>query len=108
MEKQAETVVQNRGWVNGPQYLEYLENGTPSSWCGSVGGGGVKHVTEAEMQALLLADGSSASKHVYTEIRWNDIIGETLTGEWKGFINRLLPLTMDDGSDIRIVFWFDN
>jgi hypothetical protein len=73
-----------------------------------VGGGGVKHVSEADMQAALLVDGASQHKSTYTEIRWNDVIGETLSGEWKEFIDRLLPLTMDDGSDIRIVFWFDN
>lgn len=113
MEKHAERTVLHRGWVNGRQYLEYLEKGSPSSWSGMVGGAGIEHVSENEMQQRLLdvragVAGADSLNHVYTEIRWVDLVDKALTGEWKSFIGRLTPLTQDDGSDIRIVMWFDN
>lgn len=108
--------VDHRGWVTPSEYAAFLATGQPSSWCGGVGGGNVQHISNAEMQRLIVAhpELTEQKRHTgphpsyYTEIRWQTTINDSLGGDWQEFLKRLGELTYDDGSDVRAVFFFDN
>jgi len=115
-----EVPVSHRGWVTATEYQRFREFGAPMSWSGRVGGGGIVHVSNSEMDRLidsgevkvdltatpdfLFSDGG---RH-YTEIRWTSRLSESLSGEWAGLMDKLSKITRDDGQDVRVVFFFDN
>lgn len=102
-------VISREGWVNVPQFIEFQEKGSPSGWCGGVGGGGVRHVTNREMKeaienGFLFGD----PRDYYTLVQWKEPLREAL-GTWcEWSLSKLNELAGDDPESARIVFWFDN
>lgn len=41
------------GWVDAENFREWKSRGQPESWCGGIGGPGIKHVDCEEMQRLI-------------------------------------------------------
>lgn len=112
------------GWVNGIKFANWLrydrEHGeAPASYCGGVGGGGVKHLTELdllkEVKAIQtrLPDYRMAEKEIeaklgscYAECKWVQPYYKLARRFWSDCIPRLIRLGKPE--DVRIVFWFDN
>jgi hypothetical protein len=105
-----------RGWVDAMQYTQFLREGRPSSWSGSISGGSIKHVTNAQMDAgivdgtiPLVGDGGpmGGGSH-YTQVQWSHPLRESMGTDWFEFLDRLKPLTHDDGTDVRVLISFDS
>lgn len=92
------------GWVNAEEYGEFKSEGKPSGWCGGVGGGGTRHLTNEQMEERIK---SGRTDSCYTLVEWTETYGESV----RGFLDTTLPalasLTVDP-SNVRLVFWFDN
>ena len=103
------------GVVSINEYREFKENGAPSSWSGSVGGGPVSCCTNSHMDNLLewgwhldpaMKD---TVAHNYTVVRWKIKAEDALSLFIKGALPQLVDrCEREDKSDVRIVFWFDN
>lgn len=90
------------GVVTKAEYLRYKKDGSPSAWCGSVSGGGVRNISNEEMETAM------DTKHIqhYTTVEW----GSTYAERCGNFLNTTIPALqrLGDRKDVRIVFWFDN
>lgn len=64
--------LEDEGWVNPAQYLEWKSMGQPSAWCRSVSGGDTRHVGHHEMERLI-------SEVKAARIVANDFAGDTYT-----------------------------
>lgn len=95
-------VTRHRGWVGYEEYQVYKRNGSPDNWCGGVSGGGVRHVTPPEMEALPEGQRDAA----YCLVKW---VG-TYADSCRHFLDVTIPKMRKLGSDddVRAVFWFDN
>jgi hypothetical protein len=51
------------GWVDAAEYQEFKAKGKPSSWCGMVSGGAIKHVGPEEMEERI-ANGTAANRNL--------------------------------------------
>lgn len=95
-----------RGWVSGSEYKRWKASGAngPDSWCGGVGGGGVQHVSNQEMDRRIASE-KDVGRH-YTLVEW----GVSYADCARDFLSETLPTlrAMGDPEDVRIVFWFDN
>ena len=98
--------VTKNGWVTLKEFKTFLENGQPDAWCGGVGGGNVRHVSNEDMRRLAL-EGQSPEDPAsyYTNITWGDNYRDSC-GVLLEFIEKLKKL--GDPERIRVVFWFDN
>ena len=107
------------GWVSATEFERWRTQGAPTSWSGSIGGGSIKHVSNDEMATLI----KTGAAHVndlnervrwdqrdkyFTEVSWTESWRSAAGGDWFEFLDRIKPLTLDDGSDVRVVFFFDN
>jgi len=99
------------GVVNAREYVEFKENGKPSSWCGGVSGPNVTHVSNEEMDKYL-ADGgklpeknSWSSPGFYTTVEWEQTY-EYSCGDFLEAMKRLRTEYPKD--NIRLVFYFDS
>ena len=109
------------GWLNGLGYwlwsgYQCKERRPPDGWCGSVVGGGIEHIGEAEMERRI-ADISKRNSnprqeiaeslsHIYCCARW-----ETPYYMLSGcFLSEAMPKLWRLGKpgDVRIIFFFDN
>lgn len=127
--------VHHKGWVDGENFSRWKRIGAPEEWCGSVAGGGVKHVTNDEMTNLVDQEfirtrwnarsfdttnsGLGALRHgmavdgmsYYTEVEWDTTWMSDLHN-FKDALLKLAKYAMDEcGGDldaVRIVAWFDN
>lgn len=110
-----------RGWVDAETFRDWNSYGReygegPKSYCGMVGGGGVKHVTVAEMEKLvaklprrpekLTPEQQKDIARTYCQAEWTQHYYEVASEFWSRVIPRLLHLGTPDR--VRIVFWFDN
>ncbi|ASA22343.1 hypothetical protein [Paenibacillus donghaensis] len=101
--------IAREGFVNVHQFKEFQEKGSPSGWCGSVGGGGVRHVTNHKMKKQIEDDfpfGDSSS--YYTLVRWEKSLREALGSFCSWSLPELNKLVEGNPENVRIVFWFDN
>lgn len=106
------------GMVSAREYQRWKDEGSPQSWSGGVGGGGIKIVTNEELDRLIASGevdpntetqfGMSAGKQYYTKVEWVAALRDCLGKNWFEFLDRMRALTRDDGSDVRTVFWFDS
>lgn len=94
-----------RGYVNMYGYMEFLRNGSPSSWCGGVGGGKIQVVDESEMIDKCKETGVRAYCQVQWESDIKDRCGDLFFDTLDQLKARCDSLDMDD---VRLVFWFDN
>lgn len=89
----------------GRQHGEY-----PASWCGGVGGGTTKIVSNEEMEKLVeqYKDFSvpESLKRVFSLFEWETSYHRAADDFWSDTIPRLLALGSPE--EIRVVFWFDN
>lgn len=107
-----------RGWVSPKEFARWALDGRPQSWSGSVGGGGIKHLTNDEMMSEITGGAKLTWSHFrglgkegmfatsYTQVEW-----ETSYAEQAGsFLNITMPKLWRLGApeDVRIVYWFDN
>ena len=92
------------GWVDAEEYWQWKRNGAPNSWSGSVGGGGVRHVTHKEMDAAIEAEADTSG--LYCEVEWMRHHHECAGGDfWKAVC---MALHKASPENVRFVFWFDN
>jgi hypothetical protein len=102
--------IRRGGFVSYDEFKEYIKTGSPSSWCGGVGGGNTEIISnDRMMMAVKGLIPLREDKWYYTEIEWNDHLNKYLDI----FLDRTLPqleerCEAEDFSDVRIVFWFDN
>lgn len=98
------------GWVSPAGFTEFKEKGRPSSWCGGVGGGSIKHITNSEMERLLASGVNVSDDRVfykyYTQVEW----GIKYADSAREFLDVTMPMLRKLGApkDVRMVFWFDN
>lgn len=112
-----------RGWVNALEAEEWLRlkewNIHPPSWCGSVGGGMVKHISMVEMEQLIKdvhaqypiyrdfkQELENRYCHTYALAEWEIDYARCCKDFWVETIPALLRLGKPE--DVRLVFWFDN
>lgn len=91
------------GWVDVREYQNWKRRGQPESWCGSIVGGGVRHVTAAEMDAAIEAKADTSGMHC--EVEWTRYYHQCAGSFWKAIgmaLHKAAP------EDVRFVFWFDN
>lgn len=103
----ADTIVKiSRGLVTVEVYKEFKKTGNPYPCCGDVGGYGPVIV---ENNLCEKYQEEHPEKSVYTKIEWSNTAKDTapwLFGEGLSQLSKRSET--DDGSDVRIVFWFDN
>lgn len=115
-----------RGWVNGPEYNDWVGCGGrsrdegPKSWRGGIMGRDVEHITEQEMERRLqnILDQFKGDRDcIGTAIK--DLLGNKFCKvSWQipyyraaaGFLSETMPRLWRLGApeDVRIVFWFDS
>lgn len=110
----------HRGYVSAIEYSKWnqyrRERGEcPEGYCGDVGGGAIRKVTETEMKVLLEPFGAdramepqiiAALHSVYCQVEWSQPYYKTARRFLSDCLPRLWRLGKPD--DVRIVFWFDN
>ena len=108
------TVIHVEGYVNAEQYKEFKEKGRPSSWCKSVGGGGVTHVTNNDMERHIEQGANSVHAMLgqtpYTLVSWQ-ASGDNYASRIGKLREEMRRVAAERGvgtGDIRTVFWFDN
>lgn len=114
-----------RGTVSAWEYVKWSSWGKerglgPESYCGSITGASVRHVTEKQMKAIIddILEEKGKEKH---QLKQEDLKGFANTFckiEWKTpyyesaqeFLSQTIPRLWKLGKpeDVRIVFWFDN
>ena len=112
------------GMINGPQFYQWSRwqqsaGEGPDSWCGSIDGGGIVHVEQAEMKRqveMLKAKFKNRAElseaidkqlgNVYTRVSWSVTYAQAAQGFIIGCLMRLLRLGKPE--DVRIVFYFDS
>lgn len=113
-----------RGWVNGLQYWDWCRYSrgageSPESWCSSVGGGRVVHLTVDKMDTLIKMYTEDKQTHQEKKKAIEKYLAHTYCKiEWKQpyykcvrrFLSDVIPqlIRMGKPDEVRIVFWFDN
>ena len=98
----------NGGYVSRSEYVTFLKEGCPSSWCGGVGGGTVMIISNEEMDEILANTykGYDSDKSYYTYINWEE--NEISDTGLDSIVERLATVSDDNDENVRMVFWFDN
>lgn len=121
-------------WIDSYDY-KYEKYSAPKSYCGMVSGGGVVHVTQAEMMAAFEKSKEKITKSGQKfdgQDKWIEAMANDMTAQFDGaksiyaqcewerpyymaagsFISETLPLLLalceGDFDSVRAVFWFDN
>lgn len=98
------------GWVTPHEYLNWKKTGRPKSWCASVGGGGVKHVSNDKLDLLIASEQVSTDAgpfaDTYTRVSWIETSAGSAGEQWFETMKNLKKLGPPD--KVRVVFWFDN
>lgn len=120
-------VTTQQGWVNPIEWARWRDYGKPSGWCGSIGGGHVRHLSsedfEAAWQKVRVENGYPESRYAsahltrhqedggdvarmkellggspYALVTWDEPYFEAISGDFFGkTIPRLLKLASDVG-----------
>ncbi len=114
-----------QGWLSISEYWKWSRYNKrhgegPEDYCGSVGGGMTKHISEEEMESIVkpIRDSGKTSyadqeatlnaiiPHYYTLCTWKQPYYKTC----RYFLSDCIPqlLRLGKPEDVRIVFWFDN
>ena len=113
-------VTKHRGFVDAAEFWKWnrwnrQRSESPESYCGDIGGGGIRKVIEAEMLHLLEPYGKDWSAQelikkdlgsVYCQAEWEQPYYKLVRSFWSDTVPRLLRLGTPEA--VRIVFWFDN
>lgn len=100
-----------QGVVNDKGYKTFKEKGMPECWCGRVGGGNTKIISNEEMENVEYLEDNHT---YYTEIQWKV---NYYDWAWKRFEERVINKWIKEDincynefneDEIRIVFWFDS
>ena len=96
----------HEGWVNYREFVQYIKLGHPTSWCGGVSGGDIKHVSINEMMEYVKNDTPSEYEHCYTLVSWVEKYRDSV----ESFLTETIPKmkALGDARNVRAVFWFDN
>jgi hypothetical protein len=97
----------HRGWVGLEGYKTFLEKGSPDSWSKGVGGGGVVCVGEEEMKSFI-KDGMPKGEKPYCKVQWTTSEKDYCSSLFEHTLDQLMERSDTDGSDVRLVFWFDS
>jgi hypothetical protein len=81
------------------------KRGRPESYSGSVGGGGIRTVTEREAE-LLLGEAPNPEDRVYVRVQWTETYREAAE-DFLAFVEQMLK-PQGDAQHIRLVFGFDS
>lgn len=110
-----EQTTKHRGWVNPPEYKEFLAEGKPSYCAGSVSGAGIEHVSTEEMDKFLAANPDLSLEHdpfrwkIYTLVEWEEYYRESAGRFYTETLPKLREIrALESVLDLRIVFWFDS
>jgi hypothetical protein len=99
-------VVQMEGWVSVREFKQFQKNGEPSSYCGGVGGGDVRHISNDDMRRIVKDGPYSFEKgDFYTLLHWQKKYKDEIPALLR-FVEQIKKL--GDPDKIRIVFAFDN
>lgn len=114
------------GHLHGYDYREWnrwarKRGHSPNSWAGSIGGGGIMHITNQEMEQIIVRLENEAEslprkdqeqyikdglRDYVTECTWSQKYYQCAAGFLSTCLPRLLRLGKPE--NVRIVFWFDN
>jgi hypothetical protein len=101
--------IKKSGWVDKSQFKEYVKVGSPSLWCGDIGGGNVTKIPQEEMLEKVKTGDFNSNHDYYTEVSWtiklSDYLGKYLEDSLPQLVERSENGNFDD---VRIVFWFDS
>lgn len=102
-------------WMAYPQHVEYVNSGSPSSWCMGAYGRLVRRITTEQMNALianpqsLRAPGDQEDLgNVYAPRKWRETYREAAGDFYTEAIPKLEALADGDPTSVRIVFYFDS
>jgi len=95
-----------RGVLSEDEYKQYLEEGSPQTWCGGISGPNVICLTEKEYRGLKTKD---PEKRYYIQVEWYPVLKDYCEEFYKETIPSLEKLLeWDYVQDVRIVFYFDS
>ncbi|MBX3321184.1 MAG: hypothetical protein KF890_14985 [Nitrospira sp.] len=116
-----------RGYVNGLEAEEWFRmrawDVRPKSYCGDVGGGGVRKISIGEMETIITGIKTELKdqpwetiqdtirtrlRSVYAQAEWEIDYASCCKDFWYGTIPKLLQIAPGKPENVRIVFWFDN
>ena len=114
-----------QGWCNAVEWFKWSRwnraNGKgPSEYCGGVSGGNIRHVSAAEMDALLepvskkygpeREEFATQHSNVYALAKWHEEYSTSAKEFLAVYVPRLLQMAggTQGLDDMRIVFFFDN
>jgi hypothetical protein len=113
----------HRGIVDSAEYAKWVEfgrKGPPDNWCGGISGGGVKIVSNTELDELI-ANGTAPTSgsggpfdhpksanglSYFTRIEWEETYRQSAGAAWFEFLEACRPLGKPE--DVRFVFGFDS
>lgn len=109
------------GVVSPMEYAYFKKHGHPNSWCGAVGGGSVKMITNEQMDLIVKSGMARAIEKAfklnhsiawglagqfYTEVSWNRTYKQCAGYFYTKTIPQMKKLGKPE--DVRLVFFFDN
>lgn len=122
-------ITRRQGYVTPAEWAKWKMDGKPDGWCGMVGGGQVKHISNEEMEAAVKASGvdmwdlaypglgkrretmaavaAQTGGSPYTLVTWEEPYYKAIDPD---FLAEIMPRLWQLGKpeDVRIVFFFDN
>ena len=108
-----------RGWVSPREFARFYLDGRPKSWSVGVSGGGIQHISNDEMLALIMGSKPAFTCQDYHAMEREPPIAQTYTKvswetryyeECREFLSETMPRLWRLGrpEEVRIVFFFDS
>lgn len=96
----------HRGWVTVDVYKQFKNGGSPYPYCGGVGGTNIIYAKNHQCEDI---QEQNPEKTVYTQIEWKTTARESAPWLFDDGLSQLMSRSKNSfGTDVRIVFWFDN
>lgn len=96
---------QQTGVVNAGEYMEFLESGIPSGWCGDVSGGGAS-IVDSDVFHKMILDGNDTDGF-YTRVSFS--YSPLASCGFVRWLNEsLLPICNGKPENIRVLIGFDS